>query len=456
MSSWQDIDFSVDLIESALNQLDFLEQIDKLRLVFEGDIIKKAIFRYEKLWLPFYAQHREIVYPPTDVLWIWHCHMLSPTEYYHDLMNLFGEILDHSNLTKEEMAHKQEITKLLWESELKCSYDYLELDSVNELFINFRSDINYDLKKASKIELEYYYQVSLPHFTAKEYLNLALDRYKKFLHLAKTNPSLFIVPCYAIDLMWRTHQLNPISYLNDCTRVLGGLFERNDAIINSAPGRKLDLISRQTIILWRETYNEEFFFPGAMYRGKRPSEQDYSNSQIPILPFVKKLAKFELKEMSLNSIGGSTHHKTLFEISLFKEQNLAKIPIFTNRLIQNDSFVRDIRHIQLVNDAALELILNVKFIEPDAKSKIKNVFKTGHRHDKSFDKHFEFEIKFPKTFNKDEVQEVKHNLINQQKEEFVLKSLWNVCLDQSRVQFLVDKKEFKTVNMNQIKHNYRN
>ena len=82
-------------------------------------------------------------------------------------------------------------------------------------FKNFKSKINYDLKKASARQFEFFYNVSLPHFKHQAYLKIALDRYKKFLYLKKLNPSTLVVPCYTIDLMWHTHQLYPQFYSND-------------------------------------------------------------------------------------------------------------------------------------------------------------------------------------------------------------------------------------------------
>jgi hypothetical protein len=65
--------FSVDLVNTALYHLEFLHEIDNLNL--SQEIKAKAIYRYEKLWLPFYlkANEKSGLYPPNDIAFIWHC-----------------------------------------------------------------------------------------------------------------------------------------------------------------------------------------------------------------------------------------------------------------------------------------------------------------------------------------------------------------------------------------------
>ena len=105
----------------------------------------------------------------------------------------------------------------------------------------------------------FYYQVSLPHFRLNEFLKMGLKRYKKFLYLKQKNPSAFIVPCYAIDLIWHTHQLHPKAYSKDTKKILGYLFPHDDTVNDRAPGSKLSVSNVNTCKLWRETFKESFF-----------------------------------------------------------------------------------------------------------------------------------------------------------------------------------------------------
>ena len=209
MDDWKLISFSVNLIDSASSQIDFLKDVDTEGILYAGNILEKACFRYERYWLPLCVdleikgKNYEDFYPPLDVAWVWHCHMLSPTEYKKDCEKLCGKLINHIYPSKDERIKKQSKTTDEWIS-LGISFDYLSENSVGseKEFKNFKSSIKYDLIAAADRQKSFYYQVSLPHFQNNGYLTICLDRYKKFLHLKQKHPSQFIVPCYGIDLMY--------------------------------------------------------------------------------------------------------------------------------------------------------------------------------------------------------------------------------------------------------------
>jgi hypothetical protein len=225
MNTNLNIEFTIDLVNEAKNQLEFLENIESLKSIFEGEIIEKAIYRYEKLWLPYAIENEELVKnelcPPVDVMWIWHCHMLAPIAYQNDLLPCFGKILDHSNLSSNEIVLRQSKSQTVWQSVFNTSFDFLETNSVHGIeFKHFKTQFSYNLIEASKRQLEFYYQVSLPHFREVDFLKMALDRYKKFFYLKLLYKNEFVVPCYAIDIIWHSHQLNPIAYSNDTKKIV--------------------------------------------------------------------------------------------------------------------------------------------------------------------------------------------------------------------------------------------
>ena len=47
--SYQDIHFDVDLIDAAKKQVEFLHLVDKQGNLYEGPLVKHAIFRYLKV-----------------------------------------------------------------------------------------------------------------------------------------------------------------------------------------------------------------------------------------------------------------------------------------------------------------------------------------------------------------------------------------------------------------------
>jgi hypothetical protein len=70
------------------------------------------------------------------------------------------------------------------------------------------------------------------------------------------------VPCYAIDIIWHTHQLNPKTYSKDTISLLGNVFPHDDTVNDRTPGSKLctsDAITRE---LWAKMFNEKYFMPG--------------------------------------------------------------------------------------------------------------------------------------------------------------------------------------------------
>ena len=261
---------SVDLIESALNQLEFLEDIENLKIPYSKKIIKRAVYRYEKFWLPFCIKHdnyREY-YPPLDVAWIWHCHMLSPTSYFSDCKNFVGTLIDHDCNNRKDRKIKQQKTTSTWSNTFNASYEYLKNNSIGDkrAFESFESKIEYDLCEASERQKSFYYQVSLEHYKNKDFLAIGLERYKKFLYLKKLNPDAYVVPCYAIDIIWHSHQLNPKAYYNDTKSVLGKIFPHDDTINDRSPDSKLSVSNEKTRELWKNTYKENFNLNGKLFQ----------------------------------------------------------------------------------------------------------------------------------------------------------------------------------------------
>ena len=135
------LSFSCDLVQGALNQLEFLREINSNRdILFRDDSLKKASYRYESLWLPFYTYYssdklstKMDLVPPLDIEFIWHCHMLNPTEYYNDTVSICGKLLEHKNLSKSQRDKQRKLTKLEWDKKyhhadflvyIKCLVEY--------------------------------------------------------------------------------------------------------------------------------------------------------------------------------------------------------------------------------------------------------------------------------------------------------------------------------------------
>ena len=53
MDESQNLTLSIELIDAASYQLDFLEEIENIGILYQGEILKKAVYRYETFWLPW-------------------------------------------------------------------------------------------------------------------------------------------------------------------------------------------------------------------------------------------------------------------------------------------------------------------------------------------------------------------------------------------------------------------
>ena len=258
---------------------DFLQHISKNKTLKKPEVIERAIYRYEKYWLPFLANIssnglEDLCYlPPLDVHWVWHVHMLSPTKYTKDCNFVVGRLLNHTLNSLHKMEDIRSRTEALW----KAKYPLEPFDVLKEKCSkwskpkHFKTKLSYDIASAVKRQAPFYYQVSLPHYkTDKQFLDDAVVRYLKFLKLKQANPKLFIVPTLDIDLMWHTHQVHPLSYVIDCKVILGSILPHDDDVDDRSSDSKLTKSYEETKKLWKSMFEEEYAKPGAMWRGESP------------------------------------------------------------------------------------------------------------------------------------------------------------------------------------------
>lgn len=423
-NEWESVKLSVNLVDFTLQQLDFLSEINRLGNLYEGDFFNRALYRYESYWLSFYSEKSlltnediKCLIPPMDVSWIWHLHMLAPpVDYQEDCVSVCGKALDDNNdiyCGRDERLRREQITRKLWESKFKASYDYADpLKSVDANYVsgtgkrqltssfssasesslssNSRSlcrtrslkvsKIKHDLAKSSKLQRNFFYQISLPHYFDRHYLQHGLDRYKKFLFLRKLNAndfSEFHVPCNLINLLWHSHRLNLREYKLDTksccgdrqqakqmklttTMVMaaaaaaakiseeesGELDDLNSDVeeeaedvngdtfdMNSLDGGDFDMSKKQLHLpfdenscmnQWQHVFNEKFFFSGSMYRGVMPSKEYFSVCDIDYEPYLAIYRRFSLIDFKLfdaltsEEINFDDENFSQYEILVFK------------------------------------------------------------------------------------------------------------------------------------------
>ena len=136
--------------------------------------------------------------------------------------------------------------------------------------LKYQSRCQYNLTAASSRQLNFYYQVSLPHYRDDKFIHNALERYKQFICLKKLYPAEALVPMYDIDLMWHTHQLCPEAYWKDTEVFLGKVLHHDDSTNERSPTSKRTLAEGKTKALWLKEYRSSITIPGTVYRGDPP------------------------------------------------------------------------------------------------------------------------------------------------------------------------------------------
>ena len=261
-------------------------------------------YRYELFWLPLVAQSSstEDIAAPLDIAWVWHVHMLSPISYEKDCNEVVSTLVDHKILVGEKRTRGLERARILWNELYPSEPFQVDLTAIAGDAPDFESRIEYDITAACDRQRVFYYQVSLPHYADRKFLNRALERYKQHLVLKQLNPDMFLVPCYDFDLIWHAHQVHPLIYQKDTTRVIGKVYDHNDSVNDRRPGEKLSRSYETTRQKWNET-GQELPLKGCMFRGEPPLSTsvqaelvDYT--KLAALKYTVKLTQLEVEGLS--------------------------------------------------------------------------------------------------------------------------------------------------------------
>ncbi|KAM0953050.1 putative Glycine-rich domain-containing protein [Dioscorea sansibarensis] len=284
----QQITISEDLVAVAKNQLAFLAVVNKHRSLYEGPLLDRAIHRYKACWLPLLAKFTEtgatkgFLIVPLDCEWIWHVHRLNPVQYKEDCEKLFGRTLDNKNV-KSSLQVRPESKDLMakwWNKVFPMEPFELDLttdDSAPAYKYDDDKGITYDLVAAVERQSSFYHHVSGATMKNDRFLDEALARYKGFLHLIKKNQPFFCVPTYDIDLLWHSHQLQPVSYCKDTVALLGRLLQHDEADAGADAGTdanqeiELESAFSETRKQWECLYGWRYWRAGATFKDYKPS-----------------------------------------------------------------------------------------------------------------------------------------------------------------------------------------
>uniref|UniRef100_A0A0K0FY40 ApaG domain-containing protein n=1 Tax=Strongyloides venezuelensis TaxID=75913 RepID=A0A0K0FY40_STRVS len=283
---------SINLLQACQREVNFLRMIDrKAPILYDSNVIKNAIRRYEMFWLPMQASCPDVErIPPLDVHWVWHVHMLSPHNYEMDCKKICGKVIDHKLQSAEEIQKRYEQSVCSWNNfchpepydfisstyysknnnvtsssiPRRESYSTTSFSSLNSVY---EKKSSYDILAAVSRQRNFNYQISLPHYTSPLFLKEAIDRYINFLLLKQTYDDKFLTPCYDFDLIWHTHQIHCLAYQRDCIAIFGHLLKHDDSVNDRTPNSKLLQGEAITKKLWGAHFKDGFWRRGCMYRG---------------------------------------------------------------------------------------------------------------------------------------------------------------------------------------------
>jgi hypothetical protein len=377
--------------------------------------------------------------------------MLCPTDYITDSKAVCGKVIDHKCHSREAIRHRQKRTVELWERNLGIPYDHAKFNPDRGELKGFQSRISYDLISASSRQKGFYYEVSLPHFTSEEFLELCLDRYKKFLYLKLKNRKEFIVPCYGIDIIWHTHQLLPKIYANETSGLLGYVFPHDDTTSDRSPGSKLTVSGDKTRQLWRDLYGEDFFFSGAMYRGDKPDWPYFSpNDKTDYSLWFTKKGSFGLVENKLICVKeAKKSEKTKYNMTITQnKRNVYEGTLKSGELLRfSQSYNYDES-----DEKTLDLRVYVKFKESFS-DKFVHALKLQPAHNVRGDAYFDPKLIIP--LKGSEYQSFAYKFKDPNDNEFTLDQKWKINADVDKsIIFGLLQQPFEPCHMNAILHEY--
>merc|ERR1719313_2814640 len=304
---------SLNLALAGKNLVEFVGLVDAEPELYTAPVIERAIARYVKFWVPLFCKalpkDREKLVAPLDVEYVWCCHMLCPLQFTEDLQLMsdgkvmkktitrviseslsssIGKRVGPSEINYEalqkhrvrgerEYKDRLEFSKKYWASQSDTSAEPWDWKSSSATVDLSATKIQYNILEAAQRQMNFNYQVKLPHYTDPKFLTTAAERYVSgFLTLQRKKPDEFWVPTYDIDLIWHAHMLHPEYYNADTLKLLGRVLKHDDSVNDRSEGGKLATGWKNTQKAWSELKlpgEPSISKPGGMWRGNPSMEQ---------------------------------------------------------------------------------------------------------------------------------------------------------------------------------------
>ena len=185
-------------------------------LYLDRALLRAAVSRYERLWLPLVASHAgpHHLIPPIDVAWVWHLHRLAPLKYAEYCNSRFGAILDPGSAAFRLETHdslsceRSTASKEAWERKYPTEPFFLGPGGVPGAATDEPEPALFKPLFATSLrQRTFLWQVSGKSFSCERFLAESIERYDKFLRLMGVcgYDKHFFVPPYDVDLCWHTH-----------------------------------------------------------------------------------------------------------------------------------------------------------------------------------------------------------------------------------------------------------
>jgi hypothetical protein len=272
--------FSQNLAQAAQDLIAFLQGLHATGVTLQSshDV---SVKRYEQYWLPLVSQHMHIqLVPPPDVAWVWHCHRLAPQAYEDYCQKRFRKILDSCPpfcyQLQDDVLSQCLSTIQLWAKTYGSNIPFFQVPSDSEQNTTSHTLDTFNLTGSMNRQQRFLWQVSQPCYSDPQFLHKAVIKYRRFLQLQMPTAKkghMILVPTYQIDLVWHSHMLvSTTDYRTDCLAIRGEAFDHDDSIDDRTPGATLDTSLRETILLWRAKYYEEYMEEHGNYCGEPLAE----------------------------------------------------------------------------------------------------------------------------------------------------------------------------------------
>ena len=346
-TSWKDIIINVDLHAPAsiyLDQLDTWKEL--IQSAASGQRLSRLVYRYEWLWLPLLANWNSTdkLEPPSDVHWIWHIHQLHTDNYSSYCVQRFGRVLPHRlrTLRPVQMATAVQRTAVVWR---QCypgePFDLLSGDlwmtvaddSAPSRLVDMLTDI-------ARRELDFSYQVALPHMRDANFLYAAVERYRKLLLMRRLRAGEFSTNVLPVDilLMIRVHALHPTQFIDDMQRLFGDL---TAALLVDWASLEYDALPPTALCrldnIWQQQFGraEALYVAGSGLRGRRSGSVNCGGDETA----MRKLPRDLLSRAGVESCDVTFTSVTIDEV--WSRSGVKRISVEA-RLLGQNSFAREI------------------------------------------------------------------------------------------------------------------